>query len=137
MAVVVLDTDAASRLQKGQLNRGVAQSLVGATVVLTFVSVAELLKWAESRSWGAARKAELDRWLEPIPVVPVDRGVCWQWAKLSAAAERRGRPRPVNDMWVAACCLAADVPLVTYNRADFEDFRQYHGLRMLPDGDEP
>ena len=38
----------------------------------------------------------------------------------------------MNDMWVAACCLAADVPLVTYNGADFEDFRQFHGLRMLP-----
>ena len=71
-----------------------------------------------------------------MPVVPVDREVCLQWAKLSAAAETRGRPRPVNDTWVAACCLAADVPLVTYNRADFEDFRQYHGLRMLPAGDE-
>jgi hypothetical protein len=22
-------------------------------------------------------------------------------------------------------------------RADFKDFRQYHGLRMPPDGDEP
>lgn len=132
MAVVVLDTDVASRLQKGQLTRGVAQSLVGATVVLTFVTVGELLKWAESRSWGPARKADLGRWLDPIPVVPVDRGACSEWAKLAASAERRGRPRPVNDMWVAACCLAADLPVVTYNHGDFEDFEQYHGLRILP-----
>ncbi len=132
MPVVVLDTDVASRLQKGQLTRAVAQSLVGATVTLSFVTVAELLKWAEARSWGAARRAELDRWLEPIPVLRVDREVCSQWALLSAAAERRGRPRPVNDMWVAASCLAVDLTLVTYNRADFEDFEQYHGLRILP-----
>ena len=64
--------------------------------------------------------------------MPVDREVCSQSAKLAAAADRSGRARPVNDMWVAACCLAADVPLVTYNGADFEDFRQFHGLRMLP-----
>lgn len=54
------------------------------------------------------------------------------------AAVGRGRaawpPRPVNDMWVAACCPAADVPLLTYNRSDFEDFRQFHGLQMLPAG---
>ena len=136
MAVVVLDTDAASRLQKASSTGPSPSRWSVAPVVLTFVSVAELLKWAESRSWSAARKAELDRWLEPIPVVPVDRRVCSEWAKPSAAAERRGRPRPVNDMWVAACCLAADVPLVTYNHDDFEDFRQYHGLRMLPGGDE-
>ncbi len=132
MAVVVLDTDAASRLQKGQLTRAVAESLVGVTIALNFVTVGELLKWAEVRAWGTPRRAELDRWLAPIPVVPVDREVCSQWAKLAAAAERRGRPRPVNDMWVAACCLAADVPLATYNRADFDDFERYHGLRMLP-----
>lgn len=133
MPVVVLDTDVASRLQKGQLTRAVAQSLVGATVTLSFVTVAELLKWAEARSWGAARRAELDRWLDPIPVLPVGRDVCSQWALLSAAAERRGRPRPVNDMWIAASCLAADLALVTYNHADFEDFERYHGLRVLPD----
>lgn len=132
MPVVVLDTDVASRLQKGQLTRAVAQSLIGTTVTLSFVIVGELLKWAEARSWGAARRAELDRWLDPIPVLLVDREVCAQSALLSAAAERRGRPRPVNDMWVAACCLAVDLTLVTYNRANFEDFEQYHGLRILP-----
>lgn len=132
MPVVVLDTDVASRLQKGQLDRAVAQSLVGTSVTLSFVTVAELLKWAEARSWGPARRAELDRWLDRIPVLPVNRDVCSRWALLSAAAARRGRPRPVNDMWVAASCLAVDLTLVTYNRADFEDFEQYHGLRILP-----
>jgi predicted nucleic acid-binding protein len=132
LPVVVLDTDAASRLQKGQLSRAVAGTLVGATIALTFVTVGELLKWAEVRSWGTPRRAELDRWLDSLPVLPVDQAACRQWGVLAAAAEQRGRPRPVNDMWVAACCLAADLPLVTYNRADFEDFEQYHGLRMLP-----
>jgi predicted nucleic acid-binding protein len=132
LAVVVLDTDSASRLQKGQLTRSVAGTLVGATVVLTFVTVGELLKWAEVRSWGEARRAELERWLELVPVLPVDRAACRQWGVLAAAADRRGRPRPVNDTWIAACCLAAEAPLVTYNRADFEDFERYHDLRILP-----
>ena len=82
---------------------------------------------------GPARRAELDRWRDQIPVLPVGRDVCSQWALLSAAAERRGRPRPVNDMWIAASCLAVDLGLVTYNHADFEDFERHHGLRMLPD----
>lgn len=50
---------------------------------------------------------------------------------LSAAAVRRGRPRPVNDMWVAACCLAYEVPLATLNLKDYEDFKAYHDLRIL------
>ena len=28
-----------------------------------------------------------------------------------AGATQRGRPRPVNDTWVAACCLAYGLPL--------------------------
>jgi predicted nucleic acid-binding protein len=50
---------------------------------------------------------------------------------LSAAATLRGRPRPVNDMWVAACCLTYDLPLATLNLKDYEDFRTHHGLRIL------
>ena len=53
------------------------------------------------------------------------------WGRLSAAATLRGRPRPVNDMWVAACCLTYDLPLSTLNLKDYEDFRTHHGLRIL------
>ena len=50
---------------------------------------------------------------------------------MSAAAARRGRPRPVNDMWVAACSLTYEVPLATLNLKDYADFAEYHGLRIV------
>ena len=31
----------------------------------------------------------------------------------------------------AACCVTHDVPLATLNLKDYEDFRRYHGLRIL------
>ena len=31
-------------------------------------------------------------------------------------------------MWIAACCLAYEVPLATLNLKDHEDFTEYHGL---------
>lgn len=37
----------------------------------------------------------------------------------------------MNDTWIAACCLADDVSLLTLNRKDFEDFARYDGLRLL------
>jgi predicted nucleic acid-binding protein len=40
-------------------------------------------------------------------------------------------PRPVNDSWIAACCLSYDVPLATLNTKDFVDFVQRDGLRLL------
>ncbi len=44
---------------------------------------------------------------------------------------QRGRPRPVNDMQIAACCLAYEAPLATLNLKDYEDFTEYHGLPIL------
>ena len=42
-----------------------------------------------------------------------------------------GAPRPVNGIWVAACCLAYQLPLATFNLKDFKDFAGYHGLPLL------
>ena len=50
---------------------------------------------------------------------------------LSAAAIQRGRPCPVNETWVAACCLARQLPLATLNLKDFKDVAEQHGLRLL------
>jgi predicted nucleic acid-binding protein len=39
-----------------------------------------------------------------------------------AHAQNGGRARPANDTWIAACCLARDLPLATLNVKDFADF---------------
>jgi toxin FitB len=49
----------------------------------------------------------------------------------SAEARRRERPRPTNDSWIAACCLAHQFPLATFNAKDFEDFAEHDGLRLV------
>ena len=69
-------------------------------------------------------------WLSDIPVLPGDEVVAI-WGRLSAAASRRGRPRPVNDIWIAACCLAYEAPLATLNLKDYEDFTEYDALPIL------
>jgi predicted nucleic acid-binding protein len=42
-----------------------------------------------------------------------------------------GRRWPQNDTWIATCCLRYQVPLVTFNAADFNDFAARHGLVLL------
>ncbi|GAB2994706.1 hypothetical protein GCM10017788_66250 [Amycolatopsis acidiphila] len=44
------------------------------------------------------------------------------WSEMSFYAQHRGQPRPQNDTWVAACCLAFEVPLATLNVKDYKDF---------------
>ena len=80
------------------------------TPVRPRLSVAQLL---------AAKKARPAARLARIAVLPGDEAVAATWGIRSAAAARRGRPRPVNDMWVASCCLTHDVPLATLNVKDY------------------
>ena len=80
---------------------------------------------------GRNSRDELSRWLSGIPVLPGDEDVATTWGQLSAAAVERGRPRPVNDTWVAACCLTHGLPLATLNVKDYLDFRGHHGLTLF------
>jgi predicted nucleic acid-binding protein len=128
---VVLDTDVASRLHKRQLTGPVATRLIGRKPMITFITFGELTKWMEIRHWGTRSRQELADWLSGIPTLPGDESVATTWGRLSAAAIHRGRPRPVNDMWIAACCLTYDLPLATLNVKDYEDFTSFHGLRIL------
>lgn len=50
MADVAIDTDVASRLQKGTEPAWVRDCVVGARTWLTFVTVGELAKWAQATS---------------------------------------------------------------------------------------
>jgi predicted nucleic acid-binding protein len=120
---VILDTDVASLLHRRKLTGPLATRLIGREPLITL--------WAEIRGWGTHRRGELAAWLSDIPVLPGDEAVAAIWGRLSAAASRRGRPRPVNDMWIAACCLAYEAPLATLNLKDYEDFTEYHGLPIL------
>lgn len=130
-SVIVLDTDVASRVYKRNLPSRLAGQLVGYRPVITFVTLAELNKWTHLRSWGRPRREHLEQWLQPLPILPGTPKVARVWGEMSAYAQRRGRPRPQNDTWIAACCLAFGVPLATLNVKDYKDFAEYEGLELL------
>jgi predicted nucleic acid-binding protein len=114
---VVLDTDVASQLQKERRPADlIARHLTGNRMATTFVTEGELEKWAERRSWGPRRRDEFHTWTRRLYVLPYDQAVARLWGGLAARAEVRGRPRPVKDTWIAACCLVADLPLLTLKR---------------------
>ena len=128
---IVLDTDVASLLFKDALPPSLFSQLVGRQLLLTWVTYGEISRWPYARSWGNPRRAALDTWLLGKPVLPGTKGVARKWGEVVAYADQRGRPRPVNDSWIAACCLAYDLPLATLNTADFQDFTEYEGLRLI------
>jgi predicted nucleic acid-binding protein len=124
---IILDTDIASLAMKGRLSSTDAY-LLDHTWCVTFVTVGELVKGASMASWDLRRRTEVSDWLGRVVILPYDIRVSDTWGQLAAAARLRHRPRPVNDMWIAAVCIANGFPLATRNFKDFEDFAAYHGL---------
>jgi toxin FitB len=125
VSFVVLDTDVASAILRKRLPESMRTKLEGKSLAITFVTVGELTSWTVRRGWGGQRLADLAAWRRHVTRIPYDEAVATTWGRLDARAQARGRPRPINDMWIATCCLVEDVPLATLNRKDFEDFAEH------------
>ncbi|SEG56209.1 hypothetical protein SAMN04489712_106294 [Thermomonospora echinospora] len=128
---VVLDTDVASLSLKRRVPSPVMTRLIGKQPCITFITLGELTQWAELRQWGRRNREALGHWLNGVIVLPYTEDVAITWGHISAAAIRRGRPRPANDSWIAACALAYGLPLATLNAKDFEDFATHEGLTLI------
>lgn len=126
---VVLDTDAASHVQRGDLPPTIQTVLVGRTVCITFISVGEFYKGAYRAGWRPQRLARLEEWMRNVVVLPYDAGVARTWGRVAADLENQGQPISENDVWIAACCIRHGLPLVTLNRRHFQ---RVPGLQVLP-----
>ena len=131
MRYVVLDTDVASASLRDRLSPGLRARLAGYAWSVSFVTVGELWQWADARSWGRRSRTQLSAWLDHVVVVDSDELVSREWGRSAAAARLRGRPRPTNDSWIAACCVARGLPLATLNVKDFEDHVEHDGLVLF------
>jgi toxin FitB len=130
---VVYDTNIASLALKVEVPATLTERLLGAVPVVSFVTVGELRKWAEVRSWGPRRRGVVDAWLRHRPVIDSTEEISNIWGRLAADTQGRGNPVSHNDTWIAACCLSEGMPLVTRNVKDFVDFAEHHGLVLITD----
>ena len=69
--------------------------------------------------------------LAGLVALPYDQRVAARWGELHAYTQLHARLRPVNDSWIAACCLVRELPLATFNIKDFADFAQHEGLDLI------
>lgn len=129
MDFVVLDTDVASRYHRKTLPADVEAALLPPRRgLLTFVTVAEMLRGVRRARWGERRTRELVEWISQFPQIDSSPDVSRAWAEIVSAREDAGRPINPNDAWIAACCIASDLPLATLNLKDFEGIAGLHLL---------
>lgn len=126
----VVDTDVLSYLfRRDTRAEQYRPYLTGRLVAVSFMTIAELDRWALQRNWAQARRELMAAFLARFTIVLADRALCQTWAAVSDQARRNGRPIQTADAWIAATAIALDVPLITNNRADYSGV---DNLRMLP-----
>jgi predicted nucleic acid-binding protein len=126
---IVVDTDVLSFwLRDDTRGHRYSRALVGRTLVLSFQTVAELLRWSYERDWGGSRRAALERYLARFVVYPYTFELAREWARLTSDAARRGRSLASGDAWIAATATLNGLALATHNRRDFINAT---GLRLV------
>jgi predicted nucleic acid-binding protein len=118
---LAVDTDAFSfiHMQKGRYVEFGAL-VAGHALAMPFPVVAELKAGAIHGKFGNVRLTALDSAIAACVVIPSDARVVDQWAALRAKLINQLKGEGINDLWVAACCLVHNLPLVTNNLSDYQ-----------------
>ncbi len=122
---VALDTSIVIRFLNGDVAI-TERVLTLPEIVLPMVVVGELLFGAEN---STRPLQNLPRYLEFISacvVVPLGRETATVYAQTRLGLKRKGRPIPMNDVWIAAQCLEHNWVLVT----DDTDFNYVDELML-------
>ncbi|HKP11692.1 MAG TPA: type II toxin-antitoxin system VapC family toxin [Blastocatellia bacterium] len=130
--IVVADTNIVSYIFKEDSRSALYEPhLAGNDVAISFVTLAELHRWAISSNWGATRRRKLEGYLEGFFIIHSNDALCHHWAEIVDSGKRRGHSIQPGDAWIAATAILHKVPLVTHNG---KDFAGVEGLTIISEG---
>jgi tRNA(fMet)-specific endonuclease VapC len=121
-----VDSNACIALCRG--DAGVASMLGSAdTVYLPAVVLGELLYGAAATGRPEANCALMLEFASKCELLEVNAEVAERYSELKLELRQAGKPIPDNDLWIAALCLTAGVPLVSWDR----HFAELSALQVL------
>lgn len=126
---VLVDTDVFSFwLKQDTRGKPYEADARGKGLCLSFMTVAEVKRWALGRNWGPAKIRVLAESIERCTIVDYDNALADAWAQVTHERARIGRPIECGDAWIAATSVRHDLPLLTHNA---KHFRGITGLRVV------
>lgn len=122
---VLIDTNAYSAFKRGD-REAVAIFRRAETIGLSAVVMGELLSGFAAGAREADNRRELNAFLESprVTILPINEGTADFYARVYLALKRKGRPIPVNDLWIAATALQQGFAVFTYD----QHFQEVDGL---------
>ena len=120
-ARLVVDTDVISLIFRDDSRASFYLEVIdGCSLLVSFMTIAELHRWTLRRDWGVKRRLELEAFLSNFAMYNSDDILCERWAEVTEMGRKQGRPINCADAWIAATAFALDCPLVTHNPKDYE-----------------
>ena len=114
---ILLDTDAYSALKRG--HPAVAAVVRRAdAIVFSPVVAGELLQGFRCGTRFERNLRELEEFVASpfVRVSPVTMDTADRFGRITAVLKRRGRPIPINDIWIAAQAMETGAELVSFDR---------------------
>jgi tRNA(fMet)-specific endonuclease VapC len=129
---ILLDTNAYVAYRRGSEDVMELLARADRTYVSAFV-VAELLCGFRGGRRAAQNRRELEMFVgkPSVEFLPATWETAERFAIIRDALRRKGRPIPLNDVWIAAHCLETGAGLVSFDR----HFTDVEGLLLCPMGD--
>ena len=112
--ILALDTSGYALFDAG-FAPAVEQMERATRLAIPTIALGELLSGFRKGSRMRRNVARLEQFVETFDVewLEVTQAVAERYARIHDQLRRRGTPIPTNDLWIAACCLAADAALLT------------------------
>lgn len=125
----VVDTDIFSFILKRDTRAELYRShLDGHFLFLSFMTVAELERWASLYNWGQNKINLLENSFKRYVIQHSNREICKIWGEIMTDSKRNGLNVSIADAWIAAKAIDLQIPLVTNNEKDFQKIK---GLTII------
>lgn len=125
----VIDTDIFSFLLKKDTRAELYKPhLDGQFLFLSFMTVAELERWANLYNWGQNKINLLENSLKRYVIQHSNLDICKIWGEIMTESKRGGLNVSISDAWIAATAITLQIPLVTNNE---KDFQKINGLTII------
>ncbi len=86
------------------------------TIILPIAVVGELRFGAYRSAKQSDNLVKIDALEMRCEIIEIESSIADTYGSIKAFLAGRGTPIPENDIWIAACCLSIDAPLLTNDR---------------------
>jgi tRNA(fMet)-specific endonuclease VapC len=123
---LILDTNALSAA--AELEPAALQILAQADdVAVPVIVLGEFRMGIAQSRHRATYEAWLQDWVADVRVLNVEEQTARRYAEIALELERKAKPIPSNDIWIAALCRQGSLPLLSRDR----HFDHVDGLQRL------